>query len=324
MPIDAFPKTFEDLLEQVPETRKESALRYILARNNTCQVWIGGSENDRFTYPYRLVPVDRITDRMRKASTQLMIDSTIGDPHITNESVIEKAIEYDAQYVVPKDYWGEIEETHESIIEFLNIYDDTGCGATVIFPLQPPHQEHFEKYRDFYEGVSHIAVGGVKEESTEAQVKAIKKTRNIIGPHKHLHGLGMGASKHLIDTLNANPNLLDSFDTSTFEQLPGFGKVADSEWKQRQISLPQGNDIFTLNAVLTEFMVYMANYQLSSLSSSQTPSAPSDTAIDNDQATLSDSWTTTNQQQNQSVGSKDEVQQNTDNILQNTATIEED
>ncbi len=281
--------SFEEILENTPETRKQHALRQIIARNNQCQIWIGGSENDRFDYPYRLAPVDRVGDRIRNASTELMIDSSINDPTMTNKEVVEKAVEYDAQYVIPKDYWGDIDATHESILEFLDLYNEAGCEAKIIFPLQPPHDEHYKRYEEFYSQVSHIAVGGVKDEDPETQIEAVKTVRDVVGPYKHVHGLGMGCSEKIVEAIWNNHGLMDSMDTSTFERLPGFGKIADATWEQQEIAMPSGDEVFTLNAVATEWMVYMANYQLTSLVKRK----PDIELTDDAQMTLSDSWRTT-------------------------------
>lgn len=284
--------SFEEILENTPASRKDQALRQILARNNQCQIWIGGSENDRFDYPYRLVPVDRIGDRMRNASQQLMIDSSINDPTVDNKEVIKKAIEYDAQYVVPKDYWGDIERTQESLFNFHDLYQQSKCEATIIWPLQPPHDEHYNRYNDFFSKVSHFAVGGVKNTDPERQLEAVQTVRDAIGPYKHVHGLGMGCSKSIIDAIWDNHNLMDSMDTSTFERLPGFGKIASANWKQLDrndgFEMPNGDDIFSLNAIATEFMVYMANYQLTSLTDNRKSNQVELT--DDAQMTLRDSW----------------------------------
>ena len=293
---------FEEIMEQTPATRKHEALRQILARNNRCKIFIGGSENDRFDYPYRLVPVDRVTERTRRAATELMVDSAIGDPSIKNEEIINTVIEYDAQYVIPKDFYGDPKRTHESFTSFLDYYDDSGCTATIIVPIQPPHGKHFEVYEDCYRQFSHFAVGGVKDQPPEKQLEAVRTARDAVGDYAHLHGLGMAGSERLIDALWTDPGLLDSLDASTFERLAGWGKVADKTWAQHSlpdIATPNGEDIFTLNAILSEWMVYLLNYQLASLVDRDSPTAPVAPDDDapatsqphGDQATLTDTWT---------------------------------
>lgn len=294
--------SFEEVLEETPASRKQEALRQILARNNKCQIWIGGSENDRFDYPYRLSPVDRVGDRIRNASQQLMIDSSINDPSLTNKEVLEKAIEYDAQYVVPKDYWGEIDQTQESLMEFHRLYQQSECEATVLWPLQPPHDEHYYRYEDFFSKVSHFAVGGVKDADPDEQIEAVKTVREIVGPYKYVHGLGMGCSKRIIDAIRENHNLMNSMDNSTFERLPGFGKIADASWKQQKIDMPNGDDVFTLNAIQTEFMVYLANYQLTSLVDYE-KKEQSVALSDDSQMTLADSWETSTVETDNDSGS---------------------
>lgn len=254
--------TFEEILETGIVAKKESKLNQILARNNNCKIYIGGSENDLIDYPYRLSPCDRVTERIRNAATDLMIDSTINDPDITNESVLEKAIEHSAQWVIPKDYWGEIDATHESLVEFKQMADEAGFAGNVIYPLQPPHDEHYLRYEEFYSKASFLALGGVKQESAEEQIEAAKTLRETVGNDVWIHGLGMGCSRLLIDEIWENPNLLDSIDTSTFERVPSRGKVADGDWIQHDIVSPKGELVGALNAIRSERMVYEANYQL--------------------------------------------------------------
>lgn len=313
--------SFKELMDGTPDTRRREKLRQILSRNNQCQIWIGGSENDRYEYPYRLAPVDKVTDRVRNAASQLMIDSAIGDSTISNRDVIETAIEYDAQYVIPKDYWGDIDRTQESIEQFLELYDTANCEATVIFPLQPPHDEHYTRYEEFFADKGFFAVGGMKEASPEEQLAAVRTARDTIGPHKWIHGLGMGCSNTVLTAIQREHRLLDSLDTSTFERLPSFGTVTDARMTQTAIedvslpggasfSLPQGEDISTLNALLSEFMVYQANYRLTSLARGQsqgdatkgftdttpasdhTPRGDTDTNTHASQQTLSGEWST--------------------------------
>ncbi len=254
--------SFDEIISGSHESKKRYKLRQILSRNNKCKIWIGGSENERVDYPYRLVPADKITSRVRNAATELMIDSAINDPSMTNAKVLEKAIEYSAQWVIPKDYQGEIDKTHESVLEFVELVEESNFGGNIMFPIQPPHDEHYKRYEEFYSQVSHLAVGGVKDADPQEQIQAVKDLREVAGPHKFIHGLGMGCSMEIMEEAANNPDFLDSMDTSTYERLPKYGKLADKEWKQRKVSLPGGENISSLNGIATELMVYQANYQL--------------------------------------------------------------
>ena len=257
--------SFEEILktDKVVE-KKEFKLKQIMARNNNCKIFIGGSENDLIDYPYRLAPCDRANERIRNASTELMIDSTINDPDVSNESVLEKAIELSAQWVFPKDYWGDIDETHESLVEFEKMAAESEFAGNIIYPLQPPHDRHYLKYEDFYREKSFLAIGGLKEAKPRVQIEAAKDLQKVIDDSKWVHGLGMGCSRYVIDQIHENPQLLDSIDTSTFEQVPKNAKVTDSDWIQHDIKSPRGENVSALNALQGEQMVYEANYQLTS------------------------------------------------------------
>lgn len=274
-------------------------LRKILARNNVAQIWLGGSENTRVDYPYRLVPAPRCRDGIRHSAEQLAVDSDINDPSITNEEILLEALDYDAQFVFPKDYLGDIERTQQSLEEFSRLATKHEFPGTVIFPLQPPHREHYSRYADFFDDKSHLAIGGLKNSTPADQLSAVRTVRDLAGEHTWIHGLGFGTSERIITALQQNPTLLDSLDASTFERLPRFDKIADASWQQHQLDLPHGEDRFTLSAKVTELLVYMANYQLSSLRegyrSSESGPQPSPPARDPEQQQLTDTWTTTQQ-----------------------------
>jgi hypothetical protein len=258
-------------------------LQKIRAHNNICQIFIGGSEHHEVEYPSRLQPVHKVREPIREAAEHFILDSSINNGKVTNREVVEKAIKFDVDYVIPCDVWGEIDETHESVLEFVDIYHELNCEATIIFPLQPPHDVHFLRYEDFYSEVSHLAIGGLKHDTVSEQIAAARKTRDAIGPYKHLHGLGMGCSKELVEVLWENHNLLDSLDTSTFERLPSWGKIAGRDWEQfggsttkdcdcPTFEMVQGNGNLTrnhisgLNAVQIEYLVHQLNYQLTPFS----------------------------------------------------------
>jgi len=239
-------------------------------------------------YPYRLVSADKITDRIRDVTQELITDSGIGDETVTNEYVISKAIEYDAQYIVPKDYLNDISRTHESIKEFLELYQASDCTSTIIIPIQPPHEKHYKYDEQFYQQFSHYAVGGVKEAKTQEQIQAVENLRKEVGDYKWLHGLGMGCSEEMIYALRTKSPFLDSLDTSTFERMPGqYNKIAGSDWIQHELEFPssenddsEATDITTLQGIIAEWHAYLANYQLTDFA------PPLEDNIDTTQATL--------------------------------------
>ncbi|WP_302083121.1 hypothetical protein [Salinibaculum rarum] len=287
-------KSFDDLLDTITASRKKNALQKILRHNNICKIWIGGTQNDRYDYPYRLVPADKATERIRDSAQELMLDSSINDPSLTNRDVIEKAIELDVQWVIPKDYWGDIERTHESIIEFLDLYDNSDCRAKIIIPMQPPHDKHYLKYEDFYAQFSHFAIGGLKDAGAEKQIKAAETFRDVVGDHKWIHGLGMGCSKKIINALREKDPFLDSIDAGTFETAPGqYGKVAGNDWIQHSFDYPSGDEIATLTAIQMEYLAYQANYQLTPFANEFNKEKP-DEQPDPNQSTLSEAWETPN------------------------------
>jgi len=263
---------FNEFINKAPMTRKRDALWQIIRRNNTCKIWIGGSVNDRYLYPYRLISINQISDNKCESALSIILDSAIDDPSWDNESIIEKAIEYDVQYVVPKDYAGDIKRTIASIKEFEQLYKESDCKAKIIVPIQPPHDEMYEEYKPFLNEYSHYCIGGMKDANVTDQIQAVDDFRAVAGPKKWVHGLGMGCSEEMIKALKTKSPFLDSIDTSTFESIPGrYHKIADANWDQKEIEFPgdkldgRSSEISTMQAILAEWHVYLANYQLSGL-----------------------------------------------------------
>jgi hypothetical protein len=233
----------EAMFEETPAASLKDKLRRIRGANNTLEVWLGGSENDAVRYPKRLVSAKHIGPRVRAVTEDLIVDSNIGSSETTNADVLAASIDANAQYVVAKDYLADsfsgrrpqeqaIDATYDAAVEFHELWLDHGCPGNVIYPLQPDHAHHYQKYESFYEDVSFLGVGGLRGQDPDAQVAAVKGLRDVVGPHQWLHGFGFGcAERHLAAAWN-DERFVDSIDVSTFERLPKHNVVLDANLTQ--------------------------------------------------------------------------------------------
>lgn len=218
--------------------------RYEAAHNACVDVYsvgVGSGISVRYNWPFKVVSVDNISpgtaDKTHATCDFLWLDSGIGNPDVTNDDVIDMAIEIDADYVIPKDYAANVSDispgqartkTTESVREFRRMYAGSECDATYFVPLQPPHDEHVRDFPD----EDRFVLGGMKTATPEEQLHYIRAFRSVAGFDVHAHGLGMGASRKLIDTLRNEPDLLDSMDTATPEFAPSRHSTPDKTMKQ--------------------------------------------------------------------------------------------
>lgn len=276
----------EAVFQETPASTMKDKLRRIRGANNKFDVWLGGSENDDVRYPKRLVSADKISPRVRAVTEDLIVDSNVGDSDMTNEEVLQAAIDVNAQYVVAKDYLAEnmggrdareraIDATYESAVEFHELWLDHGCPGNVIYPLQPDHAHHYEKYESFYEDVSFLGVGGLRGAAPDTQVAAVQSLREVVGPHQWLHGFGFGCAEHHLEAAWSDRPYVDSVDVSTFEQLPKNNVVLDADLTQHTLTEskgdggfvpPRGELVSGLNARETEKLIHLYIFELTELS----------------------------------------------------------
>ncbi|WP_139171202.1 hypothetical protein [Halorientalis regularis] len=218
----------------------------------------------RYRYPNRLMHAGKAHNDMRAMCTRLIIDSAYEDEDMTNEDVLESALKQSADIVIPKDYPGEPERTRESLVDFLNRYQDIDGRRPEIMPvLQPPYVEHYEAHESFYQQFSRLAIGGLQSlNDPEKQVRRIRAISDAVSDHTYLHAFGVGTSLTMIRAIRNEPNLIDSFDTKTAEFAIVNKQIPDKEWKQRQLTLPSGTDISTVNGQFAKSVLLMANYML--------------------------------------------------------------
>jgi len=247
---------------------KEAEERMKLISDNTRARVFSAKYNTRYLYPYALQHVGKAYPGVRDTCYELILDSGIHDDEVTNRDVLERALEMNPDYIIPKDYMGEQERTRKSMKEFFDLYRYSypGCAATPFVVIQPPYADEYWKHSEFYEQFGHIALGGLQQFTPEKQVKLIKRLRHEIGFNKYIHAFGVGTSLKMIKALRKEPRLLDSLDISTAETTIAKGKfptkVVDGTWERTDFYIPSGIDSSTVRARLSASLLYMLNYML--------------------------------------------------------------
>ncbi len=212
----------------------------------------------RYWYPYRLQHAGRARPWLAEESLETIIDSAIMDETIGNRETLDKAYELHADYVIPNDTLDDQEATTAAVREFVDEYERHPCTATPLIPLQPPYDDHYRELGGF----SHYVLGGIAAADPQTQLKEIRRFRDEAGRYVYAHGLGLGASRTIIDALREDPTLLDSFDLSTPEQVIRGDKIPDSSWQQQNFEYARGENSSTVRSAYAQAVVLQLNYML--------------------------------------------------------------
>jgi len=200
-------------------------------------------------YPYKLQKPSTVNQRVRDTAEVFIMDSGIGDD-VSNAEVLDLAHEYDAEFVIAKDYLHDQERTTESVYTFMELYEDHDCDAWPLVPLQPPFDEHYRQLDEF----GWYVLGGMATDDIHAQqqLEWIRDFRTV-APEAFAHGLGVGGGFEFARHA-AGENLLDSLDCSTPEQAAMFGKVLNEKLRQKSIrTFESGDGVRKRNTPLAGF-----------------------------------------------------------------------
>lgn len=213
------------------------------------QVYV--ASNMPTSYPCKLQKPSTVNNRVRETADSFIFDSGIGDD-VSNKEVLDMAHEYEADYVVAKDYLHEQDATTESVKQFMELYSDHKCEAKPLIPLQPPYDEHYQDLS----GYQRYVLGGMAVDTvdTAQQIAWIRDFRRV-APDVYAHGLGVGGGIEFVQKV-APTDLLDSIDCSTPEQAAQFGSVLDSRLRQNQVRVMSGEGASKRNYALGEFNSY--------------------------------------------------------------------
>jgi hypothetical protein len=188
---------------------------------------------------------------VRETAETFILDSGIGDD-VTNAEVLDLAEQYNADFVVAKDYLHDHDKTTESIHEFIDLYESHPCDATPMIPLQPPHADHYQDVPGFD---TYVLGGMATGETTDAQaIKWVREFRDV-APDVYAHGLGVGGGIEFTRAV-ASKGWLDSIDCSTPEVAASFGCVLDEQLRQQQVRVMNGDGASKRNIPLGTFNSY--------------------------------------------------------------------
>lgn len=204
-------------------------------------------------YPRKLQKPSTVNQSVRDSAESFILDSGIGDD-TTNTEVLDLAAEYNADYVIAKDYLHDQEATTESIGEFLRLYDNHECNATPMIPLQPSHADHYQQVIDRYGEHSHYVLGGMAtpEYGTQQQLREIKAFGRVAHKDAYVHGLGVGGGREFVERM-APLDVLDSVDCATPEIAAANGCVIDADLRQNEVRIYNGEGAKKRNRQLAAF-----------------------------------------------------------------------
>lgn len=246
------------------ETKEEWIIRLA---DQYCRYFSAGSTP--YQYPLRLQHASKPNRRVCEGADDLIMDSDIENENVSNGHILTQAVEYGANFVIPKDYKEQPERTTESVCEFLDLYAGHECDATVMIPLQPDsetgatHVEHYDQLLslDGHDFGSHTYFGvSVRDESVEEGIEIIRQTRDRLGPDKHIHALGMGPHVEFAEAVYNDPDLVDSADSSSIDQMAIFdgslGPDADGNWCDYRVGSGDGRGIIEGGLISRSYYEY--------------------------------------------------------------------
>ncbi len=244
----------------------EEAIKHInkITQQPHVDIYLSGG-NGRFYWPNRLQPAKKgdSTPSVRESCLQYMLDSGFEDGGVPTDQLIEMTYERQPEFVIPNDVVNTpdvemreaVEGTAEKVDEFLEQIDEGIFPATVLIPLQPPHDFHYSFLHEHYpEQIrrGHFALGGMKNMDPEDQIQCVNNFRRVAGYDAYVHGFGLGASRQLITALRDDPKMLDSVDFSTPQIHSRSGRVAGPSRIPRYIGTVEGRDLSTTTGKLMQ------------------------------------------------------------------------
>jgi len=175
------------------------------------EIYLSGMDGARIYWPHRMMPVHEASKRYRNACERFIVDSSFNREDITNEDVLAKALDIDAEFAVLADVYQDIDATVEALVDGHELYADHQLDGEIIYPLQAPHVDCWREIGE----PENIALGGTKDKPAAEKVRIAREVRQAVGPDITIHGLGWGASEPVIQAVNETPELMDSIDAST-------------------------------------------------------------------------------------------------------------
>jgi len=206
---------------------------------------VGSTTADRGSrayYPHRLEPVHEIPESATSYPRcyRYIVDSSFNNPEYDNKDVFNAAERVGADSVILADELHDIDGTIEAVLEGLDLYKDHEYDGDVMIPLQPPHDECFNRLKAHGIDTNQtFAIGGLKDASDQRKIKATESLREAAGEEVALHGLGFGVTEEIARAIRETPSLLDSLDYSTPVQ-QAIGTGANGEERLSTVAATAG------------------------------------------------------------------------------------
>lgn len=190
------------------------------------------SDAPKFFWPYKLFPVSGAHIEPKLCDFWIL-DSDIFDDTVTNASIIEIEEVRRPDFVVPKDYLGDLERTCDSVKEFDRDYNG---HAEILIPLQPPYVQSYERMKEF--GSGYFAIGSVRNAALKVDWSATRKGIIDILEQtdcQRIHLFGVSFPEKIVDL--AFDERIISCDSRTWFLAATNGKYRQLDG--RQVSLKQ-------------------------------------------------------------------------------------
>lgn len=178
------------------------------------ELHLSGCDGARIYWPWRMEPPHEASRSYRNACEQYVIDSAPKRGDITTTDTLDTAVAVDAEVASLADVYQDKDATVDSLLDGLAVADDHQFDGTLLLPLQDPFVECWNEIGAPTEGVW-LGIGGLKDASDAARIRAAEKLRAAVGDDMHIHGFGWGPRNDLAATIRESPGLLDSLDYST-------------------------------------------------------------------------------------------------------------
>jgi hypothetical protein len=176
-------------------------------------LYLSGSDGARVYWPWRMEPPHEASQSYRNACERYVIDSAPQREDITTRDALDTGHRLDAEVVSLADVYQDKDATVNALTQGLAVADNHPFNGTLLLPLQEPF---VECYREL--GEPHgdwIGLGGLKNASDHARIKAAREFRGYVGPDVHIHGFGWGPREELAAAIRETPTMLNSLDYST-------------------------------------------------------------------------------------------------------------
>jgi len=170
----------------------------------------------------------------------------------------------DALDAVRAKYDGDYQRaTTDSVLDFVDLWEERSLNARPIIPLQPDHVEHYRALPDRLREFGYYSLGGIAKAGPEEQVRALQNFREEIGYGPQVHALGVGSHPDVIRAIRDDPALVDSVDISTPEQSVKNGTLPDKTHKQpatNSFQIARGTNSSTTRSAFMEAVYFHLVY----------------------------------------------------------------